>query len=56
MAKGRKPKTRNETVKTNEPVETQDERFERERREALERKNQEQIDQRRKDSDGKPIV
>lgn len=56
MAKGRKPKTRNDTVETNKPVETQDERFERERREALERNKQEQIEQRRKDSDGKPIV
>jgi hypothetical protein len=56
MAKGRKPKPRGETVEANEPLETQDERFERERREALERHKQEQIDLRRKDSDGKPIV
>jgi hypothetical protein len=56
MAKGRKPKARDESVEANEPAETQDERLERERREALERHKQEQIDQRRKDSDGKPIV
>lgn len=56
MPKGRKPVKQREDSNRHEPVETHDESYERERREAMERHKQEQIEQRRKDSDGVPIV
>lgn len=56
MPKGRKPVKQREDRNRHEPVETHDDRYERERREAMERNKQEKIEQRRKESDGEPIV